>query len=670
MFNSHKMKVGEKLFLFLVISSAIPLLILGIFSYSISRKTMTDEVNKISIELIGVKKKYLEAMMAQVESLIQNLSGLDEINSALEASEKKDGGYDKLANQAKIGYILSGYTNLKGLVSIDIFSKTGEHFHVGDTLNAEETRLSLIQNYYNLYEKKDSNIVWDGLEDNVNMKSKNVKVITAIKIIKHTDPVTLKEVILGMIIVSYSKDTFCDIFYDKYYKSQDYIVIDINSRLVFHPSKELIGSKVNPEFLKRLLAEKDRVNFLMKIEDKSMNISYTKSEKSGWIIASLIPQSEFDSKVVQIGVNTILLLVLCLALALLSSYILSATIVNPISEITGLFKKIQNGEDIFNKRIEDKDRSDEIGELIKWFNIFMKSMEEKREQEKILTKQQQEMLELNELLSTENKERKKSEERLNEVMVELSEMNKNLEKKIEQSVKDLREKDALLMKQSGLASMGEMIGNIAHQWRQPINGLGLIIQDIQDAYEYDELDNDFLNERVQKSMEIIHFMSQTINDFRNFFKPDKAVQDFDIRESVRKAGSLVEEGLKTNMIAFTINADSEIIIRGYQNEYAQVVLNIINNARDVLIEKRVVNPKISVSIYRENGKSFTVIEDNGGGIPDKIIDKIFEPYFTTKDQGKGTGLGLYMSKTIIEKNMNGRLYAENINGGARFVIEV
>ena len=670
MFNSHKMKVGEKLFLFLVISSAIPLLILGIFSYSISRKTMTDEVNKISIELIGVKKKYLEAMMAQVESLIQNLSGLDEINSALEASEKKDGGYDKLANQAKIGYILSGYTNLKGLVSIDIFSKTGEHFHVGDTLNAEETRLSLIQNYYNLYEKKDSNIVWAGLEDNVNMKSKNVKVITAIKIIKHTDPVTLKEVIWGMIIVSYSKDTFCDIFYDKYYKSQDYIVIDINSRLVFHPSKELIGSKVNPEFLKRLLAEKDRVNFLMKIEDKSMNISYTKSEKSGWIIASLIPQSEFDSKVVQIGVNTILLLVLCLALALLSSYILSATIVNPISEITGLFKKIQNGEDIFNKRIEDKDRSDEIGELIKWFNIFMKSMEEKREQEKILTKQQQEMLELNELLSTENKERKKSEERLNEVMVELSEMNKNLEMKIEQSVKDLREKDALLMKQSGLASMGEMIGNIAHQWRQPINGLGLIIQDIQDAYEYDELDNDFLNERVQKSMEIIHFMSQTINDFRNFFKPDKAVQDFDIRESVRKAGSLVEEGLKTNMITLTINADSEIIIRGYQNEYAQVVLNIINNARDVLIEKRVVNPKISVSIYRENGKSFTVIEDNGGGIPDKIIDKIFEPYFTTKDQGKGTGLGLYMSKTIIEKNMNGRLYAENINGGARFVIEV
>ena len=237
-------------------------------------------------------------------------------------------------------------------------------------------------------------------------------------------------------------------------------------------------------------------------------------------------------------------------------------------------------------------------------------------------------------------------------------------------VETLREKERMLVQQSRMAAMGEMIGNIAHQWRQPLNLLGLSVQQVLMYYDLGECDRAFLADSVGKQMGLVHHMSQTINDFMNYFKPDKEKTEFKLKEAVANALSLLKGSLQSHQIGIEIIAQDDPVIYGYPNEFAQVLFNIVINAKDVLTERKISDPKVTITISSENSCAVASIADNGGGIPREIIGKIFDPYFTTKGPQGGTGIGLFMSKSIIEKNMGGSLTVRNITGGTEFRIEV
>ncbi len=248
----------------------------------------------------------------------------------------------------------------------------------------------------------------------------------------------------------------------------------------------------------------------------------------------------------------------------------------------------------------------------------------------------------------------------------LNEVYQEQEEKINEGVKQLREKDHMIIKQSRQAAMGEMIGNIAHQWRQPLNSIGVIVQNIEDAYNYDELTKEYMVEKINNVMTLLSYMSHTIDDFRNFFKPDKEKQSFSIAESVRSSLSFMDANFSHNNIKVDVDVVEDIKIWGYPNEYAQVLLNILNNARDIIKEREIKYGEIKIRVNASYSRSVVEIEDNGGGIRPDVIEKIFEPYFTTKEMG--TGLGLYMSKMIVEKNMGGELKVENRGDGAVFTL--
>ncbi len=252
----------------------------------------------------------------------------------------------------------------------------------------------------------------------------------------------------------------------------------------------------------------------------------------------------------------------------------------------------------------------------------------------------------------------------------LEELNRNLENKIEEELKKNREKDALLMQQSRQAAMGEMISNIAHQWRQPLNAIGIIVQNFSEAYKYDEMDQKYLDLKIAKIMSIISYMSETIDDFRNFFKPEKAAQKFFIKDTVDKAISFVEANFKGLNIDIKFVCKNNPVAFGYPNEYMQVVINILNNARDILIEKKDSEPYVRIDLYTSNGGSVLRIFNNGKQIEEDIKEKVFDPYFSTKHFSRGTGLGLYMGKNIIENSMGGKLYFENTPDGVEFVIDL
>ncbi len=241
----------------------------------------------------------------------------------------------------------------------------------------------------------------------------------------------------------------------------------------------------------------------------------------------------------------------------------------------------------------------------------------------------------------------------------------DLEKRIENAVKENAQKDKMIQHQSKLASMGEMIGSIAHQWRQPLTALSINIQNLEDDYEDGLINEKFLNKFIDKNMKIIHFMSNTIDDFRNFFRIDKQKRKFSVKKAVKHVLAIQSATFKNHSIEISLEG-KDFTINSFESEFKQVLLNIINNAKDALIEKNIENAKITIKIEKPK----IIIKDNAGGIPSEIIDRIFEPYFTTKEQGKGTGLGLYMSKMIIEKNMNGKLHVENDKNGAKFIIEL
>ena len=274
------------------------------------------------------------------------------------------------------------------------------------------------------------------------------------------------------------------------------------------------------------------------------------------------------------------------------------------------------------------------------------------------------------LIFRDRTERKQAEEALAAKQLQLEEFNLTLEKRIQEAVAELRQKDQIMINQSRLAAMGEMIGNIAHQWRQPLNALGLLIYNIKDTFQFSTLNAEYLDQAVADGNRMVQNMSTTISDFSNFFRPDKEFVAFSATKQIRAAILLVESSYKNSDIAIHLDAPSDLELMGFPNEYSQVLLNLLSNAKEAVLGRNQLHQQLSrrveIRLTERDGYGCVTVADNGGGISALILDMIFDPYFSTKD--RGSGIGLYMSKMIIERNMYGSITARNIEEGAEFTV--
>lgn len=270
-----------------------------------------------------------------------------------------------------------------------------------------------------------------------------------------------------------------------------------------------------------------------------------------------------------------------------------------------------------------------------------------------LTQLRVELNELNQSLENKVKEQTK----------ELTILNANLEKRVEEEIAKNEQSSRIMFRQSRLASMGEMMANIAHQWRQPLSELSIDLFKMKQNLE----DKDEFLDTYEHAKQVIKNMSNTIDDFRNFFNANKPVENFLVSSCVDDAMIMLKGTLDRNDIKIDVKSQKNVCVYGYQSELTQVFMNILVNAKDAFKNSEIKNKKIQISIKSNDKFAIIDIKDNAGAIKDDIMERIFEPYFTTKHKSSGTGLGLYMSKMIVE-HMKGEIIAENLKNWVNFKI--
>jgi PAS domain S-box-containing protein len=242
---------------------------------------------------------------------------------------------------------------------------------------------------------------------------------------------------------------------------------------------------------------------------------------------------------------------------------------------------------------------------------------------------------------------------------------KDLVRKNRQEIEKRKEREQLATQQSKMAEMGEMMSFIIHQWKQPLSALAMVIQMMENG----DLDQKTVREMVNRGLGQIDFLNKTLEEFRNFFKPSLEKTIFDVKKAIEEVLFMISPALEKQNIQTEIRdtRKKNSAVMGYANEFKQAILNLVNNARDAVLENNRNEGKIDILITEKEGKTFIRIQDNGPGIPEKNLDKIFERYFSTKEKD-GTGLGLYVTRMIIEDRLNGKIIAENGEKGAVFTL--
>lgn len=250
---------------------------------------------------------------------------------------------------------------------------------------------------------------------------------------------------------------------------------------------------------------------------------------------------------------------------------------------------------------------------------------------------------------------------------ELNVLRANLEERVEEETAQRLEKEKMLEQQAKMAAMGEMMDAVAHQWKQPLNAFSMMSDLLKSDFEAGAVDKEYVEDMTDTMQQLIQHMVSTLNEFRTFFRPNKEPQPFGLKRCIQSVQLLVNDEFLKHYITIHLDTSKEIIINGIENEFKHLILNIINNAKDAFLERENNGRDIFIRFEQVGKEVILEIEDNAGGIPEDVIDDIFKPNVTTKDEDKGTGIGLYMTAQIVEK-LGGKIRATNAEHGALFTI--
>jgi len=592
------LNIVQKFLVYLLFLSVIPLLVVGLVSYRNSSDILQADAKRSMTQLINNQREYLELQLNQLASLLINISNVDTIRNIL--SNETGGGqsaYANLSTQAQVGYILSGYTNLTGLVSLDIFTINGTHYHIGDTLNTEHIRQDAKDRIWTQTFQDVQPVVWIGAEDNINQSSTYNKVLVVSKGMYKIDSATQQSKPVAAIIASYSLDEMYDHFRRIDIGQGAYLVaLDAQNRIIYHPDKSLLGTIAPVQIADTLPSNDATLN--AQVKNTWMLISSTRSSVTEWKLASLIPLSTFGAQSSYIGSTIMLVLLISFAIVLVTALSFNRSTVQPIREITARFKNLR--VDAANQEPHLPVRSkDEVGQLVQWFNTFLDNLAIKQAAEQRLREREQER---------------------------------------EQLIKRLE--DSLRFKDQFLATM-------SHELRTPLNAIqgysGLILtEDISEDIQY-------MTERILfNSRRLLALINDVLDISRINAQPmDIASHPLVLRELITNWHNDFKTQAASKQIEFELDISPDLpeTVTGDEARLTQIAANLLQNAL-----KFTEKGKVSLAASRGNSTWQFSVTDTGIGIPEEWHSLIFEEFRQVDGSSKrkygGAGLGLSIVKKL------------------------
>ncbi len=380
-----KLSLTIKFIIFLHLASIIPILIVGLSAYEVARSTLHDELRRSTNQLVQQQQEYLELQLNQIESLITNIASVEAIIQALAEEPDPDDSYTRLATQARIGYILDGYSYLRGLVSIDIFTLGGSHYHVGDTLDGSQIRNDVRDRLVLRARSLGPSEVWSGIEQNVNAASSTERVLTVVRLISVTDRGSTMTRPVAALLVNYDLD-----YLYKHFHRIDLgaggllIVVDNEQHIVYHPDEQMIGSQLSNALTQRLQQPQD--DFTASIDNEELLVSYAQLSRQGWFVISLIPTSTLNARAASISTAMGIALLVALTIAGLAAMMISYSVVRPLRQLTRRFQLYRADATGWQSPLVVRG-NDEIAELTRWFNLFSESLQVRHKVEEQLCHQ-------------------------------------------------------------------------------------------------------------------------------------------------------------------------------------------------------------------------------------------------------------------------------------------
>ncbi len=611
--------ITVKLIGYLLAVSVAPLLVFGVTAYELARRAIVQLASDSNARLLADQRDYLLLQLEQVAGLATNIAGVDDIGEALAAARTHD-SYSALVTQARLGYILSGYSSLKGLASIDLFTPQGQHFHVGDTLDTSTVRSDLRRRLYGITLSSRESVVWHGVEDNVNAASAFRKVIVATKLIRRVDPDQLEPRPVGIVVINYSTDHLYEHFRRLDMGPGGYLMVaDGQGRLIFHPDKSLIGQPLLPGFKALLQGHSGTVAVTLEGQDVLLN--HLRLAEMDWQVISIVPQAALMAPMSTMVPVGLVVLLACFAVIGVMAVRYSQRVVAPIRAISDGFQNIQRDRLDQVRPLPALQTQDEISEMVSWFKVFLDTLHARR----------------------------RSEEELRQA------------------------KEAA---EQASRAKGEFLANMSHEIRTPMNAILGMTQLALDARSLEER-RDFILKASRAAQSLLGI----INDILDFSKIDAGKLELEsvplsLKELLAELADVFESTAQDKGIVLSLEESPALAgeLSGDPLRLRQVLQNLISNAL-----KFTATGEVAVRVEKVSEDKGSVVcrfsvQDTGIGIDPEHLPRLFQSFFQTDSSVTrrygGTGLGLAISKRLVEL-MGGRIGVESRLGkGSLFWFEL